>query len=109
MRAKRNQEVKQLENTLNQLQDRNEKLEAQNREYAKSLQQLQQEMHSLRTQLQGNMGSSQQQQSSSEVHQVSAGSPDGAFCHVCRDVMAVHAQQLQSQAHTICSRMGSTS
>jgi uncharacterized protein YukE len=73
MRAKRSQEVKHLETTVNKLQDKNQRLEEQNREYAKSLQQLQDEMRSLRTQLQGNMGTlsqQQQQQSSSEVHQV---------------------------------------
>lgn len=73
MRAKRNEEVKSLETTLNHLQDRNEQLEAQNKEYATCLQQLQQEMRSLRSQLQqASVASSQhQQQSSSEVHQVS--------------------------------------
>lgn len=73
MRAKRGQEVKHLETTVNKLQDKNQRLEEQNREYAKSLQQLQDEMRSLRTQLQGNMSQQQQQQqqqSSSEVHQV---------------------------------------
>lgn len=73
MRAKRGQEVKHLETTVTKLQDKNQRLEEQNREYAKSLQQLQDEMRSLRTQLQGNMSQQQQQQqqqSSSEVHQV---------------------------------------
>jgi uncharacterized protein YukE len=72
MRAKRNTEVKELETTVSKLQDRNEKLEAQNKEYATTLHQLQQEMCTLRTQLQGSLGSSHQQQSSSEVHQVSS-------------------------------------
>jgi uncharacterized phage infection (PIP) family protein YhgE len=92
MRAKRNEEVKQLETTLNQLQDRNEQLEAQNKDYANCLQQLQQEMRSLRSQLQqASVASSQhQQQSSSEVHQVSlrcvvpAHMIQNWFCHAGR-------------------------
>lgn len=82
MRAKRNEEVKQLETTMNRLQDRNEQLEAQNKEYATCLQQLQQEMCSLRSQLQqGSVASSQhQQQSSSEVHQVSLAAVAVASC-----------------------------
>jgi septal ring factor EnvC (AmiA/AmiB activator) len=75
MRAKRNTEVKELETTVSKLQDRNKKLEAQNKEYAKTLQQLQEEMCNLRTQLQGSLCSSHQQHSSSEVHQVSSGAP----------------------------------
>ena len=72
MRAKRNQEVKQLATTLSKLQNRNQQLEQQNKQYAKSLEQLQDEMRTLQTQLQGNLTASQQQQqqSSSEVHQV---------------------------------------
>jgi predicted RNase H-like nuclease (RuvC/YqgF family) len=70
MRAKRSQEVKVLETTVHKLQDKNKQLELQNREYSKTLQQLQDEMRSLKTQLQGSMSVPQQQQSSSEVHQV---------------------------------------
>lgn len=75
MRAKRSQEVKQLETAVNRLQDRNQALEQQNREYAKTMQQLQEEMRSLKTQMQqGSLAAAlshqQQQQSSSEVHQV---------------------------------------
>jgi predicted RNase H-like nuclease (RuvC/YqgF family) len=70
MRAKRNQEVKVLETTVHKLQDKNKQLELQNKEYAKTLQQIQDEMRNLKTQLQGSMSAPQQQQSSSEVHQV---------------------------------------
>lgn len=72
MRAKRSEEVKELETTVVHLKDKNKQLERQNKEYAKSLQHLQEEMLSLKTQLQQNLAVSkqQQQQSSSEMHQV---------------------------------------
>jgi len=79
MRAKRSEEVKELETTVVQLKDKNKQLERQNKEYAKSLQHLQDEMLSLKTQLQQNLAVSkqqqqqQQQQSSSDLHQVGVG------------------------------------
>lgn len=100
MRAKRNTEVKELETTVNKLQDKNDKLEAQNKEYAKTLQQLQQEMRTLRTQLQGSMGSSHQQQSSSEVHQVCSRMLRALDpCTTSPGVKLVLAEQLFTRRH----------
>lgn len=80
MRAKRNQEAVQLETTVNQLKSKNKQLEKQNKAYAKSMQQLQAEMLTLKTQLQQHTLSAaqqqqqlvQQQDASSELHQVGA-------------------------------------
>src|SRR5689334_1117872 len=56
MRAKRSEAAQHLETSVNLLTDRNKQLEQQNRDYAKALEQLQAEMHSLRNQLLAKQG-----------------------------------------------------
>lgn len=87
MRAKRSQEVKALEGTVSKLQDRNKQLERQNKEYAQSLQQLRQDMLSLKNQMQ-----QQQQPQDSRGASVAGGGGGGASS--CGGGMGLGGQSL---------------